>query len=166
METPLRSGKSLQKFLIFLLAICQIKRFSHIVKINTGSVLIFVRIKGCIHGNIAEATTSWPQSATRAWDEKRENNKSNHASDLRDSLRMRVKIGRFSTGGTLNISKYLFYNNEKQQIFFHSHHQWKGIGFTWKMTFGNFIKSLRFQNPWVWKNGFHDNVCLSVCFNP
>ena len=26
-----------------------------------------------------------------------------------------------------------------------------------------FIKSLRFETPWVRKNGFYKSVCLSVC---
>ena len=45
----------------------------------------------------------------------------------------------------------------------HSHHGWEGIGFMWKMTFEIFIKSLRFETPWVRKNGFYESVCLSVC---
>ena len=47
--------------------------------------------------------------------------------------------------------------------FLHSHHGWEGIGFMWKMTFEIFIKSLRFETPWVKKNGFYESVCLSVC---
>ena len=48
-------------------------------------------------------------------------------------------------------------------IFLHSHHGWEGIGFMWKMTFEIFIKSLRFETPWVRKNIFYESVCLSVC---
>ena len=44
----------------------------------------------------------------------------------------------------------------------HSHHGWEGIGLMWKMTFEIFIKSLRFETPWVRKNGFYESVCLSV----
>ena len=47
-------------------------------------------------------------------------------------------------------------------LFLHSHHKWKGISFMWKMTFEVFIKSLRFETPWVRKNGFHESVSLSV----
>ena len=47
--------------------------------------------------------------------------------------------------------------------FLHSHRGWEGIGFMWKMTFEIFIKSLRFETPWVRKNGFYESVCLSVC---
>ena len=47
-------------------------------------------------------------------------------------------------------------------LFLHSHHEWEGIGFMWKMTFVNFIKSLSFETPWVRKNGFYESVCLSV----
>ena len=39
----------------------------------------------------------------------------------------------------------------------------EGIRFMWKMTFEIFIKSLRFETPWVRKNGFYESVCLSVC---
>ena len=47
--------------------------------------------------------------------------------------------------------------------FLHSHHGWEGIGFMWKMNFEIFIKSLRFETPWVRKKGFYESVCLSVC---
>ena len=49
--------------------------------------------------------------------------------------------------------------------FLHSHHGWEGIGFMWKMTFEIFIKSLRFETPWVRKKGFYESVCLSVCLS-
>ena len=39
------------------------------------------------------------------------------------------------------------------------------IGFMWKMTFEISIKSLRFETPWVRKNGFYESVCLSVCLS-
>ena len=42
---------------------------------------------------------------------------------------------------------------------------WGGIGFMWKMTFEIFIKSLRFETPWVRKKGFYESVCLSVCLS-
>ena len=51
-------------------------------------------------------------------------------------------------------------------LFLHSHHGWEGIGFMWKMTFEIFIKSLRFETPWVRKKRFLRkclSVCLSVC---
>ena len=32
----------------------------------------------------------------------------------------------------------------------------------WEITFEIFIKSLRFESPWVRKSGFYKNVCLSV----
>ena len=38
-------------------------------------------------------------------------------------------------------------------IFLHFHHEWEGIGFMWKMTFEIFIKSLRFETPWLRKSG-------------
>ena len=47
--------------------------------------------------------------------------------------------------------------------FLHSHHGWEGIGFMWKITFEIFIKSLRFETPWVRKKGLYESVCLSVC---
>ena len=47
--------------------------------------------------------------------------------------------------------------------FLHSHHEWEGLGFMWKMTFEIFIKSLRFETPWVRKKDFYESVCLSVC---
>ena len=31
----------------------------------------------------------------------------------------------------------------------------------WKITFGIFVKSLRFETPWVRKNNFFESVCLS-----
>ena len=34
-------------------------------------------------------------------------------------------------------------------FFLHSHCEWEDIGFMWKMTFEIFIKSLRFETPWV-----------------
>ena len=34
---------------------------------------------------------------------------------------------------------------------------WKDIGFTWKIIFGIFTISLRFETPWVRKNGFYQN---------
>ena len=37
---------------------------------------------------------------------------------------------------------------------------WEGIGFMWKIIFGIFIKSLRFETPWVRKKGFYESVCL------
>ena len=46
--------------------------------------------------------------------------------------------------------------------FLHSHHGWEGISFMWKMTFEIFMKSLRFETPWVRKKGFYESVCLSV----
>ena len=46
--------------------------------------------------------------------------------------------------------------------FLHSHHGWESIGFMWKMTLEIFIKSLRFETPWVRKKGFYESVCLSV----
>ena len=52
---------------------------------------------------------------------------------------------------------------ELKKLFLHSHHGWEGIGFMWKMTFEIFIKSLRFETPWVRKNAFYESVCLSVC---
>ena len=47
-------------------------------------------------------------------------------------------------------------------IFLHSHHGWEGISFMWKITFEIFIKSLRFETPWVRKSGFYESVCLFV----
>ena len=46
--------------------------------------------------------------------------------------------------------------------FLHSPHGWEGIGFMSKMTFEIFIKSLRFETPWVRKKGFYESVCLSA----
>ena len=69
----------------------------------------------------------------------------------------------------LNASQWNFYGLSKatrtkdyfRKLFFlHSHHGWEGIGFMWKMTFEIFIKSLRFETPWVRKNGFYETVCL------
>ena len=50
-------------------------------------------------------------------------------------------------------------------LFLHSHHGWEGICFKWKMTFEIFIKSLRFETPWVRKNVFYESVCLPVCLS-
>ena len=52
----------------------------------------------------------------------------------------------------------------QSKAFLHSHHGWKGISFMWKMTFEIFMKSLRFETPWVRKTVFTKmSVCLSVC---
>ena len=62
--------------------------------------------------------------------------------------------------------KWFFINNFASlnlHAFLHSHHGWEGIGFMWKMTFEIFIKSLRFETPWVRKNSFYKSVCVSVC---
>ena len=37
---------------------------------------------------------------------------------------------------------------------------WDGMGFMLKIIFGIFIKSLRFETPWVRKIGFCKNVCM------
>ena len=53
-------------------------------------------------------------------------------------------------------------NPSKRGKFLHSHHGWEGIGFMWKNTFEIFIKSLRFETPWVRKNDWAE-VCDVSC---
>ena len=50
----------------------------------------------------------------------------------------------------------------KSLTFLHSHHKWEVL-VSFETTFEIFIKFLRFETPWVGKNGFHENVYLSVC---
>ena len=40
---------------------------------------------------------------------------------------------------------------------------WKDIGFIWKMTFGIFLKSLRFEILWVQKNSFCLKMYIFLC---
>ena len=54
------------------------------------------------------------------------------------------------------------YPSSENFYFLHSHHGREGISFLWKMTFEIFMKSLRFEIPWVIKNDFYESVCLSV----
>ena len=39
---------------------------------------------------------------------------------------------------------------------------WEGIGFIWKITFVTFIKFLRFETPWVRKNGLYESKLLKI----
>ena len=62
-----------------------------------------------------------------------------------------------------NKSEYNVYMKKNSFIlstFLHSQHGWEGISFMWKMTFEIFMESLRFETPWIRKNGFYESVCL------
>ena len=50
----------------------------------------------------------------------------------------------------------------KKWILFYILVIWESIGFMWKINFGTFIKSLRFETLWVRKNGIYESVCPSV----